>query len=268
MKAGPRGGLLFLTTLVVASLLAPYLAPFAADALDLANRRAAPSLLHWFGTDELGRDVLTRVLVGARVSLAIGVLSALMSAAIGVAVGAVAGYAGRWVDDALMRATDAMLAIPRLPLLMLGAAVLQPGVPMLILLVAAAGWMETARVVRAEVQSLSSLDFVQAARAIGANPLGVIVRHIVPGIIPAATVATTLAIGRGILLESTMSFFGVGVQPPTASWGNMLYQAQTAMTSEPWLAIFPGLFIFATVLACNAVGDAIGSSPSQRQAVP
>ena len=111
MKAGPRGGLLFLATLVVASLLAPYLAPFAADALDLANRRAAPSLLHWFGTDELGRDVLTRVLVGARVSLAIGVLSALMSAAIGVAVGAVAGYAGRWVDDVLMRATDAILRL-------------------------------------------------------------------------------------------------------------------------------------------------------------
>ena len=132
MKAGPRGGLLFLALLVVASLLAPYLAPFAADALDLANRRAAPSLVHVFGTDELGRDVLTRVLVGARVSLAIGVLSALMSAAIGVAVGAVAGYAGGWLDDALMRATDAMLAIPRLPLLMLGAAVLQPGVPMLI----------------------------------------------------------------------------------------------------------------------------------------
>jgi peptide/nickel transport system permease protein len=108
---------------------------------------------------------------------------------------------------------------------------------------------------------------VQAARAIGANPVGVIVRHISPGVIPAATVATTLAIGRGILLESTMSFFGVGVQPPTASWGNMLYQAQTAMTSEPWLAIFPGLFIFATVLACNAVGDAIGSSPTPRQAV-
>ncbi len=264
MTSGPRGGLLFLGTLVVASLLAPTLAPFAADALDLANRRAAPSLVHWFGTDELGRDVLTRVLIGARVSLAIGVGSALMSAAIGVAVGAVAGYAGRWIDDALMRATDAMLAIPRLPLLMLGAAVLQPGVPMLILLVAAAGWMETARVVRAEVQSLSSLDFVQAARAIGATPLAVIVRHLVPGIMPAATVATTLAIGRGILLESTMSFFGVGVQPPTASWGNMLYQAQTTMTSEPWLAIFPGLFIFATVLACNVVGDAIGASPTHR----
>ena len=264
MTSGPRGGLLFLGALVVASLLAPTLAPFAADALDLANRRAAPSLVHWFGTDELGRDVLTRVLIGARVSLAIGVGSALMSAAIGVAVGAVAGYAGRWIDDALMRATDAMLAIPRLPLLMLGAAVLQPGVPMLILLVAAAGWMETARVVRAEVQSLSSLDFVQAARAIGATPLAVIVRHIVPGIMPAATVATPLAIGRGILLESTMSFFGVGVQPPTASWGNMLYQAQTTLTSEPWLAIFPGLFIFATVLACNVVGDAIGASPTHR----
>jgi peptide/nickel transport system permease protein len=258
----PRGGALFLLLLVLASLAAPYLAPFAADALDLANRRAAPSLVHWFGTDELGRDVLTRVLIGARVSLSIGLLSAMASVAIGATVGAVAGYAGGWVDDVLMRATDAMLAIPRLPLLMLGAAVLQPGVPMLIVLVAAAGWMETARVVRAEVQTLAVRDFVLAARAIGATPVTVLVRHLLPGIVPAASVATTLAIGRGILLESTMSFFGVGVQPPTASWGNMLYQAQTTMTSEPWLAIFPGLFIFATVLACNAVGDAIGSSPT------
>ncbi len=266
-RSAQRGGLLFLAVLIVASALAPYLAPFAADALDLANRRAAPSVVHWFGTDELGRDVLTRVLVGARVSLAIGLLSALVSAAIGVAVGATAGYAGKWVDDLLMRATDAMLAIPRLPLLMLGAVVLQPSIPVLILLVAAAGWMETARVVRAEVQSLASLDFVQAARAIGATPFEVIIRHLLPGIVPAASVATTLAIGRGILLESTMSFFGVGVQPPTASWGNMLYQAQTTMTSEPWLAIFPGLFIFATVLACNAVGDALGSSPTQRPSV-
>lgn len=268
MTSGSRGALVFLAVLVLASVVAPALAPFAADAVDLANRRAAPSVAHWFGTDELGRDVLTRVLVGARVSLAIGVLSAIVSAAIGVAVGAVAGYAGRWIDDVLMRITDAMLSIPRLPLLMLGAAVVQPGVPMLILLVAVAGWMETARVVRAEVMSLSSLDFVQAARAVGAKPAGVLLRHIVPVIIPAATVATTLAIGRGILLESTMSFFGVGIQPPTASWGNMLYQAQTAMTSEPWLAIFPGLFIFATVLACNAVGDALGVAPTHHTSDP
>ncbi len=256
----PRVAAYLLGALVLGAVLAPALAPFAVDALDLANRRAAPSPLHWFGTDELGRDVMTRVLFGARVSLAIGLVSALVSAAIGAAVGATAGYGGRVVDDILMRITDAMLAIPRLPLLMITAAVLQPSVPVLVLLVGLAGWMETARVVRAEVLSLAARDFVAAARAMGASPLRVVLRHVLPGVIPAAAVATTLAVGRGILLESALSFFGVGVQPPTASWGNMLYQAQTTMTSEPWLAIFPGAMIFLTVLACNAVGDAIGAA--------
>ncbi len=246
--------------LLVLAAVAPLIAPFAADAIDLANRRGTPSLSHWFGTDELGRDVLTRILFGARVSLSIGLLSALISVALGAAVGAVAGYARGWVDDLLMRATDAMLSIPRLPLLMIVAAVLQPSVPLLILLVGAAGWMETARIVRAEVLSLSARDFVSAARASGATPQRVVLRHVLPGVIPAASVATTLAIGRGILLESALSFFGVGVQPPTASWGNMLYQAQTTMTSEPWLAIVPGFMIFITVLACNAVGDAIANA--------
>ena len=261
-ETAPRVALLLLGVLLLGAFVAPVVAPYAVDALDLANRRAAPSPQHWFGTDELGRDLLTRVLYGARVSLAIGLISAMVSAAIGAAVGAVAGYAGGWVDDALMRLTDAMLAIPRLPLLMITAAVLQPGVPALVLLVGLVGWMETARVVRAEVLSLAARDFVSAARAMGATPARVIVRHVLPGVIPAAAVATTLAIGRGILLESALSFFGVGVQPPTASWGNMLYQAQTTMTSEPWLAIFPGAFIFLTVLACNAVGDAIGEARS------
>lgn len=264
LRHAPRVAAIFLAALILAAIAAPILAPYATDALDLANRRAAPSLSHWFGTDELGRDLLTRVLFGARVSLAIGLLSALVSVAFGVALGAVAGYAGRRVDDLLMRGTDAVLAIPRLPLLMLAAAVLQPGVPALILLVAAVGWMETARVARAEVRAIASRDFVQGARAIGATPRRVVLRHVLPGVIPAASVATTLAIGRGILLESTMSFFGVGVQPPAASWGNMLYQAQTTMTSEPWLAIFPGVCILATVLACNAVGDVLSPFDSER----
>lgn len=252
----------FLLALVAGALLAPMIAPYAADAVDLSNRRAAPTGVHWFGTDELGRDVLTRVLLGARVSLAIGLLSALASAGIGVVIGGTAGYAGRWVGDVLMRLTDAMLSVPRLPLLMLAAAVLQPGVPTLIALVACTGWMETARVVRAEVQSLVAQDFVDAARASGVTSLRVLWRHILPAVVPTASVATTLSVGRAILLESTMSFFGVGVQPPTSSWGNMLYQAQTTMSSEPWLAVFPGVFIFLTVLACNAVGDSLGRRPS------
>ena len=249
--------------LIVAALLAPLLAPYATDALDLANRRAAPSWSHWFGTDELGRDLLTRVLYGARVSLAIGLFSAAVSVIIGTTVGAVAGYAGRWIDDVLMRATDAMLCIPRLPLLMILAAFVRPGVLMLVIFVGVVGWMETARVVRTAVQSLATRDYVSAARATGATPLRVLLRHVLPGIIPVVTVAATLAVGRGILLESTLSFFGVGVQPPTASWGNMLYQAQTTMTSEPWLAVFPGLMIFVTVLACNAVGETVGQGFAQ-----
>jgi len=259
----PSPAVVFLAALIAGAMLAPVLTPYAPDALDLANRRAAPSAAHWFGTDELGRDVFARVLTGARVSLAIGLLSALASAGVGTLIGSIAGLAGRWADELLMRATDAMLSVPRLPLLMLAAAIVQPGVPTIILLVGLTGWMETARVVRADVQSLARRDFVQAARAMGATPRRVLMRHVLPAVVPTVTVATTLAIGRAILLESTMSFFGVGVQPPTASWGNMLYQAQSTMSSEPWLAIFPGLFIFVTVLACNVIGDSLGHLPAR-----
>ena len=259
----PSPALLFLLVLIGGAAIAPLVAPYAPDALDLANRRGTPSAAHWFGTDELGRDVLTRVLTGARVSLAIGLLSALTSAFVGTLVGGVAGMRGRWLDEVLMRITDAMLCVPRLPLLMLAAAVLQPNVPTLVLLVGLTGWMETARVVRAETRSIMAREFVQAAQAIGASSPRVLLRHVLPAVVPTLTVATTLAIGRAILLESTMSFFGVGVQPPTASWGNMLYQAQSTMSTEPWLAIFPGLFIFLTVLACNTVGDSLGRVPSR-----
>jgi peptide/nickel transport system permease protein len=246
-----------LVLLLLLAVFAPLITPYAFDVIDLAHRREAPSLAHWFGTDELGRDLLTRILFGARISLAIGVISAGMSVAIGTAIGGVAGYAGGWVDDALMRLTDAILSIPRLPLLMIAAAVLQPRVPLLIILVGCVGWMETARVVRADVQSIKSRDFVAAARAMGATPARVIARHVLPSALPSAASATTIAVGRGILLESALSFFGVGVQPPTASWGNMLYQAQTTMSTEPWLGIFPGAFIFITVLCFNVIGDAL-----------
>jgi peptide/nickel transport system permease protein len=257
-RADPRPAVVAASVLALMLLLAafaPLVAPYGFDALDLAHRREGLSATHWFGTDELGRDLLTRIIFGARISLAIGIMSAAMSAAIGISIGALAGYAGKWVDDALMRFTDAMLSVPRLPLLMIASAVLEPGVPMLIVLVGLAGWMETARVVRADVQSIKARDFVTAARAMGASSPRIVLRHVLPGAMPAATVATTIAVGRGILLESALSFFGVGVQPPTASWGNMLYQAQTTMTTEPWLGIFPGAFIFLTVLCFNILGD-------------
>lgn len=262
----PRGvgsfriALAVLAVLALAALVAPLVAPVSQEAMDLGARRAPPSPAHWFGTDELGRDVLARVVHGARVSLAIGLFSAALAVALGSAIGAVGGFVGGWVDGALMRLTDAMLAIPRLPFLMIVAAILQPSIPLLIVLVGAAGWMETARVVRAEVLSLVSRGFVEAARASGVAERGILSTHILPNVWGTIAVSATLAVGRGILLESALSFFGVGVQPPAASWGNMLYQAQTTLTSEPWLAIFPGLAIFVSVLCVNVAGEHLAAS--------
>jgi peptide/nickel transport system permease protein len=255
------------TTLIAGAILlgmalmaatAPLVTPYLPDGIDLAGRRAAPSFAHLFGTDELGRDVFTRTLYGARISLVIGLLAAAVTAAIGVTVGAVSGFLRGWVDNVLMRITDTMLSVPRLPLLMIAAAILEPSVPTLILLIGVAGWMETARVIRAEFLSLRQRTYVEAARATGMKPGRIMVRHLLPGAAPAAVVAATLAVGRAILLESAMSFFGVGVQPPQPSLGNMLYQAQTSMATEPWLAFFPGVFIFLTVLTVFLVGSDLG----------
>lgn len=257
-RPGAAGWILF--ALVVAAVLAPQIAPFAPDALDLANRRGMPSPAHWFGTDELGRDVFARVLVGARVSLAVGLLSALVAAVIGVGVGAASGGLGRGVDAILMRLTDAALSIPRLLLLMVASAVISPSIPVLVLLVGLVGWMETARVTRAAFLATREREFVLAAQAAGASMARIVARHLLPVAAPAIAVAATLAVGRGILLESALSFFGIGVQPPAASWGNMLYQAQSTMSTEPWLAIFPGMFIFVTVAAINTLGEEIAGS--------
>ncbi len=237
-----------------------WIAQYAPDAIDLAGRRAAPSATHWFGTDDLGRDLFARVLYGARVSLAIGILAAGLTVALGAGIGIVAGWTGRWLDALLMRVADAILAVPRLPLLMISSVILQPGVALLILLVAIVSWMETARIVRAEVRSLATRGFVEAARAAGSGALASMWRHILPNVLPTLAVATTLAVGRSILLESAMSFFGVGVQPPTASWGNMLYQAQATMATEPWLALFPGAAILVSVLTVNALGERLSSN--------
>ncbi len=249
-----RGTRLILALAAIA-LVAPVLAPYAPDALDLANRRAAPSFVHWFGTDDLGRDAFSRALYGGRVSIAIGLLSAVVAVSLGVAVGAAAGYAGGWIDTVLMRATDAILAMPRLLVLMVAAATLQPSVPALVVLVGAVGWMETARVTRTAVRGLTGAEFVAAARAAGAGHLHVVRRHLLANATGAIRTAAVLAVGRAILVESALSFFGVGVQPPDATWGSMLYQAQSAMSTEPWLALFPGACIVVTVGGLTAVAE-------------
>jgi peptide/nickel transport system permease protein len=199
--------------------------------------------------------MFARVIYGARVSLAVGLLSAAVAGLSGIAIGGVAGYAGGATDAVLMRMTDAFIAVPRLPLLMIAAAILQPSVPLLIVLIGLASWMETARVTRAECLSVRERLFVDAARASGAGHVRVIAAQLLPNAAPAIVVSLTLAVGRGILLESALSFFGVGVRPPQASWGNMLYQSQATLATEPWLALFPGMFIFVTTLAVNVLGE-------------
>jgi peptide/nickel transport system permease protein len=259
-----RGRVAFfvLTLLVALAAAAPIVVRYQPEGLDLDRRREAPSSAHWFGTDELGRDVFARVLYGARVSLAVGLLSAAVAGASGLTIGGAAGYGGGAVDAALMRMTDAVIAIPRLPLLMIAAAVLRPSIALLVVLIGLASWMETARVTRAECLTLRAREFVDAARAIGAGHLRIMAAHLLPNVAPAIAVSVTLAVGRAILLESALSFFGVGVRPPQASWGNMLYQAQATLGTEPWLALFPGLFIFVTALSVNLAGDALAARRS------
>ena len=186
-----------LLTLVATAAVAPWISPYAPDALDLVNRRGVPSIAHWFGTDDLGRDLLSRIFFGARVSLAVGLLSALVAAGIGIGVGATSGYLGGGVDAALMRLTDAALSVPRLLLLMVASAVLSPSIPVLVVLVGLVGWMETARVTRAAFLAAREREFVLAARAAGASAARIVSEHLLPVAAPAIAVAATLAVGRG-----------------------------------------------------------------------
>src|SRR5439155_9359121 len=250
--------------LIAAAAIAPRITPYPPDRLDLEHRREPPSAAHWFGTDDLGRDVFARVLFGARVSLAVGLLSAAVAGASGIVIGGAAGYAGGTIDAVLMRATDAMLAVPRLPLLMIAASILEPAVALLVAMIGLAGWMETARVVRAELLTLRTRGFVEGARAAGAGHARLVRVHLLPNAAQAVAVSLTLAVARGILLESALSFFGVGVRPPQASWGNMLYQAQATLATEPGLAFAPGLFILMTTLSVNLVGDRVALAARRR----
>jgi peptide/nickel transport system permease protein len=241
------------------------------NALDLLNRLAPPSLLHPLGTDELGRDMLVRLLAGGRVSLTIGIAAALTAAALGTLIGLLAGYLGGAVDHALMRATDAIIALPLLPLLIVLAALdlAKLGVPgwlarsddiSLVRIVALAvlvGWTTAARLVRGATLVTASRDFVRAARSLGAGVPRILWVHILPNVLAPLIVATTLSVADVILLESVLSFLGLGIQPPLASWGTMLSNAQELITTAPLLAVYPGVMIFLTVLACNLLGDAL-----------
>lgn len=217
------------------------------------------------GTDELGRDVLARLLYGGRVSLAIGLSCAIVAILFGSLVGAVAGYYGKIVDSLLMRFTDIALTIPTLPLLIVLGSIFKPSPYLLILLISMLNWMSTARLVRSSFLTLRTLDYVVAAKAIGCKDGRIILNYLIPNTLGPIIVTATLNVGRAIIMESTLSFLGVGINPPTASWGNMLQNAQSAMTQTPWLAIIPGSMILLTVLAINFIGDGLNDALDPKQ---
>jgi peptide/nickel transport system permease protein len=246
-----------LVVIAGACAAAPLIAPYAFDAIDLGSIREPPSANHWMGTDDLGRDLFTRVLYGGRVSILIGTLAAIIGTGLGSSIGALAGYHGGRLDGALMRATDVASSIPTLPLLIVLGSYTEPASLSMALIIGLLSWMATARVVRGEVLSIRELHYVEAAKAIGATPGRVIRRHVLPNAAGPIIVGATLAVGNAIILESSLSFLGLGVQPPTPTWGNLLMDAQATMASKPWLTIFPGVAILVVVLAVNFLGDGL-----------
>ncbi|UCG53728.1 MAG: ABC transporter permease [Candidatus Latescibacterota bacterium] len=241
------------------SLLAPVLAPYEPSAqIDPAlERYQSPSMTHLMGTDRFGRDVFSRVLYGARVSLAVGVLSVILASIFGMLYGAFAGYLGGWIDDVSMRVVDGLLAFPRLLLLLTLLAMFANSFSLVVLVLAATGWMGVARLVRAEVLSLKERDFVQAAIATGAGHARIVWRHLIPNALGPVIVAATLRVGLIILLESYLSFLGLGIQPPTPTWGNMVFEGREVLIGAWWVAAFPGLAIVTTVVSCNLFGDGL-----------
>lgn len=230
-----------------------------------ANPFQAPSTAHWFGTDELGRDIFTRILYGGRVSLAVGLFSTLLTVTLGVLVGALSGYYGGWLDNLLMRITDAFLTFPTIfVLILLGAALrdqplqwLKNSVLMVIVIIAALSWMWPARLIRSLFIVLRERDFIAATRSLGGNNARIIFRHILPNCIGPILVSGTLQMASAIITESGLSYLGFGVQPPTPTWGSILSTAQTHVFRAPWLAIYPGVMIFITVMAINYIGDGL-----------
>jgi peptide/nickel transport system permease protein len=251
------GSLAVVATLAAACAAAPFLAGYAFDAIDLSAIRQAPSWDHWMGTDDLGRDLFARILYGGRISILIGLLSAVIGTGLGTLVGAVAGYFGGRTDNVLMRLTDVAYSIPTLPLLIVLASYTQAAAGSMALIIGLLSWMATARVVRGEVLAIKQMAYVEAARSLGASHGRILLRHVVPNALGPIVVSATLAVGNAVIVESSLSFLGLGVQPPTPTWGNMLMDAQATMATEPWLAIFPGAAILLVVLSVNFIGDGL-----------
>lgn len=255
-RVAMAGGIVILL-FIGAAVFAPVLTPYEFAQIDLYKRKAPPSFAHPLGTDELGHDVLTRLLYAGRISLTVGFSAALAAAIVGTLVGGISGYYGGAPDNILMRFTDIMFSIPDLPILIVLARYMGGSVVGIIIVLSAFAWMGTARLVRGELLRLRVMDYTDAARAMGASDSRILFRHLIPNSLAPVIVAATLTVGGAILSEAALSFLGIGIQPPTPSWGNMLQNAQDFIWTTPWLAVWPGAMIFLTVLCFNFLGDGL-----------
>lgn len=259
------GGMVVIVLFVVVAIAAPWLAPYDPTATSWSTIRKAPSALHWMGTDENGRDVLSRVIFGARASLLAGIISVAIAAGIGVPAGLIAGFAGGWVDALLSRIVDAMLACPFLILAIALTAFLGPDLFNAMIAIGVSTAPRFMRVARAATLEVGAADYVMAAVSIGNAPWRVAMRHIAPNIVPPVLVQATLSLAAAIIAEASLSFLGLGQQPPAPSWGSMLNAAQRFLTQAPWLAIFPGAAIFLCVLSFNLMGDGLRDALDPRR---
>lgn len=251
------GGAFVIILLFIAALGAPLLAPYSPTQIDIDNMLSPPSWKHPFGTDELGRDVLSRMIYGSQVSLEVGFIATGIAVFIGLIVGSIAGYYGKWIDSILMRFVDIMLAFPSLILILAVIAILEPRITTIMAVIGLTGWMDVARLVRAEFLSLKERDFVMASRSIGARNRRIIFREILPNALSPVFVAATFGVAGAILIESGLSFLGIGVRPPDPSWGNILTSGKDNIEIAWWLSLFPGLAILLTVLSFNLVGEGL-----------
>jgi ABC-type dipeptide/oligopeptide/nickel transport system permease subunit len=263
-----RIGLAVVVLLIVGALLAPLLARHDPIRIDLVGQLEPPSSEHWMGTDVQGRDVWARLVYGARVSLAVGLISQSIALALGLTLGLIAGYYGKWIDELVMRLADITLAFPTLLLLIAMVAALQPSLIVVFVTVGIVGWAGMARLVRGQVLVVRQLEYVQAARALGAKDRRIIARHVLPNVIAPVVIASTLGMAGAIMAEAALSFLGLGVQPPTPSWGAMIADGRdlAQLRDSPWTSVFPGLAIGVTVLGFNLLGDALRDALDPRTA--